>query len=1773
MAKNPKAKVDVEIQATGAAKFKAATKGLGTGLTVGLITAVAEGKKFKAVWEGVKWGAMTRVGVANLALISGSAIAATKAIIGLVRGSEAMARGLERAANIEMKTTQFESLLKGASLAKERIAELVDFADKTPFEIEGIAEASKMLEVLGRGDLSGIKTITMVGDAAAVAGRELNEVAFWIGRFYDGVKSGRPVGEAATRLQEMGLITGDLRARIESLNQAGGDMTVVWGEVEAALGRTKGGMEKMSETMRGLQSTYEDTRASLDQALAKNFLDEEKKKLQDTIKIMQNLTPVFEDTGAVIASISGPVNTAGKSFLAWATSFKIVQVAIGTLTRAVVSLAILATPIFIYKLIQALISLNLTTKAVTVSMRLLSASQLAGRAAALNLAKGNIIAGKSFMFLGKASKRAALGLIAFRGASKTAAAAGAGAQAIPLFGKVKIPKGVVGGFKVATKGIGLALRGLGKAFSFLINTFVGKFLGVVAAAAVIWQLVGAFMKAKAAGDAVTKASEEMNTSLMKMASTVKNLNGLWEYQDKIAGALSTAYEKLGTALGEMDNDSELSKLLGISEASEEVEALQKQISQLKAMLSGATSDDRFSKSKKDREIAVKDDDRKDTNIVRDLDAEIEAEKDAAKKIRLIREKKLIFEQKGEVGRDIDKGNAETEKRLRESNVKGKADSASDEIKSILNQVEAIEDTNSLNKTLGTGAGFIGADELKEDIAEARKQKEKDVSKGMDSGDAELKFNRTVGGILKKVSERRGEAGMTFDQAGNDSGDYDAMEARGQALLDQSDKLEASQEKARQIKRESDSLPTRQAQARDDVTRLGAKDKDGGYTVKKDDVTDSMKATLSKFGAVESPSGDLSMTIEQLQDIDVAIDKNAKLAGEWTNNLGMADDIQREINAQLRQQKDLREEINAEIDATNAETDKIKFEAEVGKIKPLEVNTDLLERSLDKVEERKLEIAQEIDIKASELKSPDIEADEALELRNQIEALNKEADILTSKEVSVTALLNFSLTGEEKMDKLKEIEDEKAEIKVKLEGLEPAVEKTKALKDELSELDKKEAGLVKERDNAESVYPRDDVSAKKLEEVNLKLKETGREKKEIIFKLAGAEVAASELDAMQGRLDQLTTEESSIKVSMDELGNEEKLDKLKDKLKEIEDEKAEIEITLKDEIGGNVQKLNEELTELDNRKAEVALKIKDDVIAQAKVLKDQLKEFEDKKARLELEIKNGGDIEKLNEELRVTNLWIANTKTGIKMNIEWDRGTNTKAMEALKYEIESIEKKKAKIQFELQGLEPAVGKIKELKDELSELDKKEAELVKERDNAERGPQDEVSSKKIEEINLKLKETGREKKEIIFKLAGAEVAVSELDAIQGRLDQLTTEESNIKVSMDELGNKSDSPKTIAEKAELKKVQAEKIEVEMELKGVDRFSDDGDALTAKLRKLTEKENELQFSIAMPQKEEAEKVITEIQAKKTEIQVELAGAEEGSEKAKALQDQIDGLTETENLIKFSIATPQEKFDTLRKEENDRLRTSLKKRAKDEGMTEGSPKEKAFIEAGMNRKKASDDAKDDALAAPIEAENNAAQSRLRIEQLILQGKFEAASKEQEMLDAAEARLKKEQRINELVKGGMAPDKAEDFADKEAKNDDQGDENTKNAFRKDSKLRAAKDKAIAEGDGKKARAIDDFAEFESIKKRGMDNKLGAAESEALARDEMKSKMQKEAKEALQVTGSYLQSIGGGGRAVGNDPAKIAAERLQNLDKTTQNIYKWLENNKNNGSQPDDTFTI
>jgi hypothetical protein len=165
---------------------------------------------------------------------------------------------VNKASQMETLETAFAPLIGGSEAAKDRIAELSAFAAATPFELPEIAKASRVLEVLTKGALSTGKGLTMVGDVAAATQQPFDELAMWIGRLYDGLQSGRPVGEAMARLQELGAVSGDVRGRIEALQKSGASGDAIWGEAAAALGRFSGSMERQSATWSGKLSTLRD---------------------------------------------------------------------------------------------------------------------------------------------------------------------------------------------------------------------------------------------------------------------------------------------------------------------------------------------------------------------------------------------------------------------------------------------------------------------------------------------------------------------------------------------------------------------------------------------------------------------------------------------------------------------------------------------------------------------------------------------------------------------------------------------------------------------------------------------------------------------------------------------------------------------------------------------------------------------------------------------------------------------------------------------------------------------------------------------------------------------------------------------------------------------------------------------------------------------------------------------------------------------------------------------------------------------------------------------------------------------------------------------------------------------------------------------------------------------------------------------------------------------------------------------------------------------------
>lgn len=207
--------------------------------------------------------------------------AAIAAPLALTAGFIAFAKSSsEAASSVESLTTQFETLLGSAGKAKERMEEITKFAAKTPFEIEGLARTSKLLQTLGGDMLATGKGLTLVGDAAALAGQPLEEVGLHVGRLFNAITSGTSAGESVNRLQELGLITGKVKLEFERLavSQKKGEKSTLTSAqalalLQGVLSKTEGAMERLSATTEGKLSNLSDNISQVKVAFGTGFND------------------------------------------------------------------------------------------------------------------------------------------------------------------------------------------------------------------------------------------------------------------------------------------------------------------------------------------------------------------------------------------------------------------------------------------------------------------------------------------------------------------------------------------------------------------------------------------------------------------------------------------------------------------------------------------------------------------------------------------------------------------------------------------------------------------------------------------------------------------------------------------------------------------------------------------------------------------------------------------------------------------------------------------------------------------------------------------------------------------------------------------------------------------------------------------------------------------------------------------------------------------------------------------------------------------------------------------------------------------------------------------------------------------------------------------------------------------------------------------------------------------------------------------------------------
>ena len=231
--------------------------------------------------------------------------------------------GVKYNAQMEQYATSFEVMLGSSEAALAKIAELKEFAAKTPFEMKDLADATKVMLGFGIESDKASEMLQVLGDISQGDSQKLGSLTL---AFSQMSSSGKLMGQDLLQminagfnpLNEISKKTGETMAEVKERMSAGGvsaeEVTEAFKSATAEGGLFYQSMEKQSKTFNGQMSTLKDNAMSFLGELttgltdiAKNealpFLNEEMGKLQTAFSD-GGFEGLFESLGEVFGDLS-----------------------------------------------------------------------------------------------------------------------------------------------------------------------------------------------------------------------------------------------------------------------------------------------------------------------------------------------------------------------------------------------------------------------------------------------------------------------------------------------------------------------------------------------------------------------------------------------------------------------------------------------------------------------------------------------------------------------------------------------------------------------------------------------------------------------------------------------------------------------------------------------------------------------------------------------------------------------------------------------------------------------------------------------------------------------------------------------------------------------------------------------------------------------------------------------------------------------------------------------------------------------------------------------------------------------------------------------------------------------------------------------------------------------------------------------------------------------------------------------------------------------------
>jgi tape measure domain-containing protein len=300
--------VAVEL-ATGYISLVPSARGLSRGLARELNGPLEAAGREAGDRSGSAFGSRFSAGITRTAKLAGVALGAAFAGAGTY--------GIKVAADFQQTRIAFEGILGSAEEANKRLKELQDFAAGTPFEFAGLAESAQNLLAVGFAADDIIPTMTTLGNVAATLGvgeAEIKGVVRALGQMKGKGKASaeelQQISEQVPGFSAIQAIADDMGVSVAEAFEkvaagavpADRAISAILAGMEAFPGAA-GAMERQSQTLNGVISTFKDT---LNIALIEGiepFLPAISGALQGAIPIVE--TFISGTIGAITGAVEG----------------------------------------------------------------------------------------------------------------------------------------------------------------------------------------------------------------------------------------------------------------------------------------------------------------------------------------------------------------------------------------------------------------------------------------------------------------------------------------------------------------------------------------------------------------------------------------------------------------------------------------------------------------------------------------------------------------------------------------------------------------------------------------------------------------------------------------------------------------------------------------------------------------------------------------------------------------------------------------------------------------------------------------------------------------------------------------------------------------------------------------------------------------------------------------------------------------------------------------------------------------------------------------------------------------------------------------------------------------------------------------------------------------------------------------------------------------------------------------------------------------------------